>query len=79
MTASTLTTPLPLRTAANRFGPFEFLRRLFRTTQAQIGGAIVLLLLLTAMFAPLVAPYDPYELRVGSAKGSALARVSLWH
>ncbi|MBW3632597.1 MAG: ABC transporter permease [Chloroflexi bacterium] len=68
MTASTLTTSLSPRSTAIRFGPLDFLRRLFRTTQAQIGGAIVLLLLLTAVFAPLVAPYDPYELRVGSAK-----------
>jgi peptide/nickel transport system permease protein len=59
---------MPSQRGAIRFGRLEFLRRLFRTTQAQIGGAIVLLLLLTAVFAPFVAPYDPYELRVGGAK-----------
>ena len=59
---------MPSQRAAIRFGRLEFLRRLFRTTQAQIGGAIVLLLLLTAVFAPFVAPYDPYELRVGPAQ-----------
>jgi peptide/nickel transport system permease protein len=66
--ASTLTAPLAPRRAAVRFGPLEFLRRLFRTSQAQIGGTIVLVLLFTAAFAPLLAPYDPYELRVGPVK-----------
>jgi hypothetical protein len=56
MTASTLPASLPSQRAAIRFGWLEFLRRLFRTTQAQIGGAIVMLLMLTAVFAPLGAP-----------------------
>lgn len=68
MSASTLTAPLVTGRAPIRHGAAGFLRRLFRTTQAQIGGAIVLLLLLVAAFAPLVAPYDPFELRVGPPK-----------
>jgi peptide/nickel transport system permease protein len=56
------------RLARRRSGFLDFLRRLFRSSQAQIGGALVLLLLLTAALAPVLAPYDPYELRVGPAK-----------
>jgi peptide/nickel transport system permease protein len=68
MTASTLPASLAAGRMASRNGSLGFLRRLFRTTQAQIGGGIVLLLLLTAIFAPFVAPHDPYELRVGPPK-----------
>jgi peptide/nickel transport system permease protein len=49
-------------------GAVGFLRRLFRGSQAQIGGAIVLLLLLTAAIAPVVAPFDPFALRAGPPK-----------
>ncbi len=35
------------------------LRRLLRSPSAAIGGAIVLFVLLLALFAPLIAPYDP--------------------
>jgi peptide/nickel transport system permease protein len=63
-----LTTAVPARRVSIHFGPLQFARRLFRTTQAQVGGVIVAILLLTALLAPLVAPYDPFELRVGPAK-----------
>ncbi len=51
-----------------RSGLVDVLHRLFARRQAQLGGAIVLVLVLTAIFAPLIAPYDPYELRVGPLK-----------
>lgn len=38
---------------------------LFARRQAQVGGAIILLLVLSAVFAPIISPYDPYEQRVG--------------
>jgi peptide/nickel transport system permease protein len=65
MIATSTTAPPALGRVAPRFGPLLFLRRLFRTTQAQLGGALVLLLLLTALFAPALAPHDPYELMIG--------------
>jgi peptide/nickel transport system permease protein len=68
VTASTLTPTLTARRTSPGRGPAGFARRLFRTSQAQIGGVIVLVLLLTALFAPLIAPYDPYELRAGPAR-----------
>ena len=68
MTAPALTAPVLTPRAVPRTGPLGFARRLFRTTQARIGGVIVLVLLLTAAFAPVLAPHDPYELRVGPAK-----------
>lgn len=58
----------PARQAARSTGVVAFLRRLFRTSQAQLGGALVLILLLTAIFAPVLAPHDPFALRVGPAK-----------
>jgi peptide/nickel transport system permease protein len=45
--------------------PMTFTRRLFRYRQAQIAGVIVLVLILAAIFAPLIAPYAPDEVRAG--------------
>lgn len=42
-----------------------FVRQLFSRGQAQVGGAIVLLLVLSALFAPAISPFSPYEQRVG--------------
>jgi peptide/nickel transport system permease protein len=39
----------------------RFLRDLFRKRQAQIGGIVVLMLVVAGLFAPQLAPYDPYE------------------
>ena len=78
MTTSTLTTPLPARSAAIRFGPLAFLQQLFRTTPAQNGGALVRPSPPQAAFAPLVAPYDPSAQRVGSAKIRRRRRIR-WH
>ena len=56
------------RVRDGRAGPLPFLRRLFRGSQARIGGVLVALLLVTAIFAPLLAPHDPFQLRTGPAK-----------
>ncbi len=37
---------------------------LFSRRPAQLGGVIVLLLILAALFAPVIAPYDPYDIDV---------------
>ncbi len=37
---------------------------LFSRRPAQLGGVIVLLLILAALFAPVIAPYDPYAINV---------------
>jgi peptide/nickel transport system permease protein len=65
MSAVAVTLPEERRKASQRTGPIAFSRRLFRRRQAQIGGAIILLLILTAIFAPLIAPFDPNEIKVG--------------
>ncbi len=71
--SATLESPLPLAQAmrnqeqelvAERGGFWWTLRELFGRRPAQIGGSIVLLLLLTALFAPIIAPYDPYAIDV---------------
>jgi peptide/nickel transport system permease protein len=54
----------PRQRPSDRTGPVAFLRELFRHRQAQIGGGIILVLILTAIFAPILAPYDPYETRL---------------
>jgi peptide/nickel transport system permease protein len=41
------------------------LRRIFRQRSAVIGGTILLLLLLVAIFAPVLAPYDPEDSLIG--------------
>jgi len=50
---------------AQRTGVLSFLRLLFSNRQAQIGGAIILVLILAAAFAPVIAPFDPFETRAG--------------
>lgn len=53
------TGPLERRSGAGRV-----LGELFRKRPAQLGGLIVLGLVLAAVFAPIIAPFDPYELNV---------------
>jgi peptide/nickel transport system permease protein len=43
----------------------RFLKRLTKSPSAKIGALICLVLVITAIFAPLIAPYDPTELGVG--------------
>ena len=59
---------IELRPQTRKLGSVSFLSRLFRNSQAKIGGLIILVLLITAALAPILAPYDPYQLRVGGAK-----------
>ena len=47
-----------------RTGLWWILRDLFRRRSAQIGGLIVLTLVLLAVLAPWLAPYDPYAINV---------------
>ncbi|MDJ0706138.1 MAG: ABC transporter permease [Leptolyngbyaceae cyanobacterium MO_188.B28] len=42
-----------------------FFQVLFRSPGARVGGCILAVLVMTALFAPLIAPYDPLEFRVG--------------
>ena len=49
---------------AERNGFWWTLRELFRRRSAQIGGLIVLVLVVMALFAPVIAPYDPYAINV---------------
>lgn len=45
------------------------LRRIFRQRSAIIGGTILMLLILVAIFAPLLAPYNPEEVLIGKEEG----------
>jgi peptide/nickel transport system permease protein len=63
--SAALATGVAPRRAASRTGLRAFGRALFKQRQAQLGGAIVLALLLMAIFAPLIAPYDPDEVQAG--------------
>lgn len=57
MSAATLTTEQSMQ----RLSPTrEALRRLFRHRSAQVGMVILGFMILVAIFAPLIAPYDPY-------------------
>jgi peptide/nickel transport system permease protein len=65
---STIAAAAPIaeaRRPSQRTGPIAFFRALFRLRQAQIGGFFILLLILTALFAPVIAPYDPLEVKAG--------------
>ena len=41
------------------------LRRIFRQRSAKIGGVILIFLVLVAIFAPVIAPYDPEQVLIG--------------
>lgn len=41
---------------------FDFLRAIAKTYPGRIGGAVILLVVLLAIFAPIIAPTDPYEI-----------------
>ena len=41
------------------------LRSIFRQRSAIIGGTILIILVLVAIFAPVIAPYDPEEVLIG--------------
>jgi ABC-type dipeptide/oligopeptide/nickel transport system permease subunit len=45
------------------------LRRIFRQRSAIIGGTILGFLILVAIFAPLIAPFDPEEVLIGKEEG----------
>ena len=49
---------------ASRSGWRWLMRDLFSKRPAQLGGLIVLLLVVAAIFAPLIAPYDPYAINL---------------
>ncbi len=49
------------------------LRRVFRRTSAIVGLAILLLLVFTAIFAPVIAPYDPIQVLLGVEKAQKRA------
>ncbi|MBD2088603.1 ABC transporter permease [Microcoleus sp. FACHB-1515] len=53
----------PLPTKSSDFK--RFVRTLFRSPGAKIGGIILLILLLVAIFAPSIAPFDPLQMGVG--------------
>ncbi len=58
--------PVPSRLVrVSSSSPLVFARRLFGYRQAQLAGIIVLALILSAVFAPLIAPYAPDEIRAG--------------
>lgn len=52
------------RTVTHQTGLRWLLRDLFRNRPAQVGGLIVLLLIVAALFAPWIAPYNPYAINV---------------
>lgn len=54
---TTMTLAVPTRTARR----YQFLRRFRRNKLVVAGGTIVGLILLIAVFAPVLAPYSPYE------------------
>jgi peptide/nickel transport system permease protein len=66
MSTATVAAPIVVnRRPSQRTGAIAFLRALFRLRQAQMGGFVILVLILTALFAPMIAPYDPLEVKTG--------------
>lgn len=45
---------------------WDTLKRVFKTPSAKLGGILFLIIVLAAVFAPLIAPYTPYEVDLHS-------------
>lgn len=61
-----LTTPPPTTPLPSKPKDFnQFLRVLFRNPGSRIGAIILLLLIIIAIFAPLIAPFDPLQMGAG--------------
>lgn len=43
---------------------FELLKRLIRNKSAAIGGVLIIIVLFCAVLAPVISPYDPYEMNM---------------
>jgi peptide/nickel transport system permease protein len=56
--------PIGGRAWRRRSGALDFARTLLRTAPGKIGCTIILLLILVALFAPLIAPYSPTKIDV---------------
>jgi peptide/nickel transport system permease protein len=67
MTQQVSTVPRSSLIATKAKGVGEFFKRLLKSPSAKIGGFICLVLVITAIFAPAIAPHDPTELGVGGA------------
>lgn len=50
-------------------GVWEFIKKLWKHPKGRIGLIMVLFLAFVAIFAPLIAPYDPYDVTQRAAKG----------
>ena len=42
----------------------DFFRRLFKSPSAKLGGLLAIILILSCIFAPYIAPYDPYKMNL---------------
>jgi peptide/nickel transport system permease protein len=56
--------PLAGRQWRQRSGALDFVRTLLRTAPGRIGSTLILLLICVAIFAPVIAPYDPIKIDV---------------
>jgi ABC-type dipeptide/oligopeptide/nickel transport system permease subunit len=54
---------------ASLVGIWEFIKKLWKHPKGRVGLILVSLLALVAIFAPLIAPYDPYDVTQRAAKG----------
>lgn len=62
---------LSRRPANGMKGPVGFIRKIWKNPQGKIGLLIIAFLAFVAVFAPLIAPYDPYDVEMRDDKGLA--------
>ncbi|MEX1157517.1 MAG: ABC transporter permease [Thermomicrobiales bacterium] len=61
---SAVSTPLLRNQTRSRSGVVSFFRALFRTMPGRLGSAIILFVVVLALAAPIIAPYDPTALNI---------------
>ena len=71
------TSSRPSRRSSDAERPEAWYRVIWSSKKARVGLIIVALYVLVAIFAPLIAPYDP-DRRVLRAAGTAVARTIRW-
>ena len=58
-----VTAPLPIKPKKKR-KTLELIKALAKNKMSLIGGSIILIYVILAILAPLIAPYDPYEIKL---------------
>lgn len=62
--ANTKAAPAPAKKLKKKSQVWDTIKRIFRYPSAKVGGVIFVIVVFLAVFAPVIAPYGPYEMKL---------------